>query len=56
METIDYIYTGIVMFFSLGCIIYGIRLAMKTRKENIENYNVNKDRRNNDFENYETKH
>ena len=30
------IYTGIIIVFSLGCIIYGIRLAIRTRKENIE--------------------
>lgn len=36
METINYIYTGIITVFSLGCIIYGIRLAIKMRKENID--------------------
>jgi hypothetical protein len=30
------IYTGIITVFSSGCIIYGIRLAIRTRKENIE--------------------
>ncbi len=56
MGTFDYIYTGIVVAFSLGCILYGIRLAIKTRKDSIERYNINKKRRRTDFENYGTKH
>ena len=30
------IYTGIIIVFSFGCIIYGIILAIRTRKDNIE--------------------
>ena len=56
METINYIYTGIITVFSLGCIIYGLRLAIKTRKENIDKYNKNKEQRRKDFEDYGTKH
>jgi len=52
MEIIEYLYTGIIGAFSLGCIIYGIRLAIKTRKDNIEQYNKNKKQRNINFENY----
>ena len=52
MEIIEYLYTGIMGAFSLGCIIYGIRLAIKTRKDNIEQYNKNKKQRNINFENY----
>lgn len=37
MGIIDYLYMGIVGTFSLGCIIYGIRLAIKTRKETLNN-------------------
>lgn len=55
MEIINYIYTGVVGAFSMGCIIYGIMLAIKTRKENIDKYNINKEQRNSDFENYGTK-
>lgn len=56
MGTIDCIYTVVGGVFSLGCIIYGVRLAIKTRKENIDKYNINKKQRNNNFENYGTKH
>ena len=56
METINYIYTGVITIFSFGCIIYGIKLAIKMRKENIDKYNKNKEQRKNDFEDYGTKH
>lgn len=56
METINYIYTGVITVFSFGCIIYGIRLAIKTRKENVDKYNKNKEQRKNDFGDYGTKH
>ncbi len=56
MGTIDYIYMGIVGLFSLGCILYGIGLAIKTRKDNIEQYNKNKEKRKIEFENYGRKH
>lgn len=38
MGTIDYIYMGIIGIFSLSCIIYGIRLAIKTKRSNIHQY------------------
>ena len=56
METINYIYTGIITVFSLGCIIYGIRLAIKTRKENIDIYDKNRKQRKEDFNDYGTKY
>lgn len=56
MGTIDYLYLGIVGTFSLGCIIYGIRLAIKTRKDNINQYTKNKEQRKIIFKNYEKKH
>ena len=56
MGIIDYLYMGIVGTFSLGCIIYGIRLAIKTRKENIKQYIKNKNQRKIKFENNGTKH
>ncbi len=56
MGIIDYLYMGIVGAFSFGCIIYGIRLAIKTRKDNIEQYNKSKEQRKINFENYGTKH
>lgn len=56
MGTIDCIYVGIVGVFSLGCIVYGIRLIIKTRKENIKQYNDRKGKRKLEFENYGTKH
>lgn len=56
MGIIDYLYMGIVGTFSLGCIIYGIRLAIKTRKDNINQYTKNKEQRKINFENYGTKH
>lgn len=31
MEIINYIYTGVITVFSFGCIIYGIRLAIKIK-------------------------
>lgn len=56
MGTIDCIYMAVGGFFSLGCIIYGVRLAIKNRKENIDKYSINKKQRNNNFENYGTKY
>ena len=44
MGTIECIYVGIVGVFSLGCIIYGIRLIIKTREENIKQYNYRKEK------------
>lgn len=55
MEIIDYLYTGIVSVFSLGCIMYGIKTAVKIRKDNIKKYEINKEQRKQDFENYDTK-
>ncbi len=56
MGTIDCIYAGIVGVFSLGCIVYGIRLIIKMRKENIKQYNDRKEKRKIEFGNYGTKH
>lgn len=56
MGTIDCIYIGVIGIFSVGCIIYGIRLAIKTRKYNINQYKKSKERRKKDFENYGTRY
>lgn len=56
MGIIDCLYMGIVGIFSLGCIIYGIRLAIKTRKKNIEQYNKDKKQRKINFENYDKRY
>ena len=56
MGTIDCTYVGTVGVFSVGCIVYGIRLAIKTRKSNINQFKESKEKRRKEFKNYGTKH
>lgn len=56
MGTIDCIYMVIIGIFSVGCIIYGIDLAIKTRKDNINQYKKSKEVRKKEFENHGTRY
>ncbi len=55
MNALDLIYTGLVCIFSICCIFYGIKSAIKTRHRNIKEYKENKRKRKEEFNNYEHK-
>lgn len=54
MNALD-IYTIIVSIFSICCSIYGIKSAIRTRNHNINEYKKNKQKRKEEFNNYEHK-
>ena len=55
MNIIDFIYTGIVILFSIACIVYGICSAITIRNNNIKRYQKDKQNRKEEFNKYEHK-